>query len=717
MFRDLCARLEQSPVTTTYSIMQEFDLLDGHPWTKVTQSAVTNYYACLYGIAREERPKKVLEVGVAFGMSGSTLIKSCEPFELYVGIDLAIFGPQNGTQVNNLEFAKNKIHNWCKRNNIPTTRAMFFNANTQPVGQGDNDDLGQDVPRFQEIPELMSVLNNERFDIIFIDGKHTGLGLYNDLCAFWPYLKPGGLAICDDLHDAVTYKGVFSWAGDTETSFQRFIREHVNCISDFAIWDFPRVPPDEMNGLRPFGLVRKSAEADQPGHEVKTTNDSPIFFQDFLGFDWTNNRIKLPQEVKRVWLDVGANEAETTTPALQSEQDLAIIAFEPLPDKWEKLVNKHPRLIALPFAVSSIAGVAAFNRTANNVSSSLQSFSNEGLAEWKDTRGLEIVEQLLVGVCRLETVAARLPVERIEFAKIDAQGCDLDVVKSLGTLLPRVDVLKLEVAVTKSQLYEGGATREEMTTYLLSRGFKLASVENQTNDQEQNLTFVNTRSPSAQDTFERLIGLRQVKAPALEELTATSESEYKRLAAFNMEKIKANPHDPVAWTAFAILAYSQGDIHNFTTAFKQAQALDPYHPRLLQLEACIRERSGQVLQEAGQLADKGDLANATTLVETLYEDFPSSQEAAVAIGRYFLATKQADKFNSVPFLVRKRSVSESDLTCEQYVHDQELAYLRSNPDVAAAVNNRSFKSGWEHYVMCGHREGRPYFAQPNRIGR
>jgi len=37
----------------------------------------------------------------------------------------------------------------------------------------------------------------------------------------------------------------------------------------------------------------------------------------------------------------------------------------------------------------------------------------------------------------------------------------------------------------------------------------------------------------------------------------------------------------------------------------------------------------------------------------------------------------------------------------------ELAYLRSNPDVAEAVNNQSFLSGWSHYLTHGYYENRP----------
>lgn len=36
----------------------------------------------------------------------------------------------------------------------------------------------------------------------------------------------------------------------------------------------------------------------------------------------------------------------------------------------------------------------------------------------------------------------------------------------------------------------------------------------------------------------------------------------------------------------------------------------------------------------------------------------------------------------------------------------DIAYLKANLDVARAVEDEIFSSGWEHYSLCGMEEGR-----------
>ncbi|RPF42905.1 methyltransferase family protein [Thermodesulfitimonas autotrophica] len=254
---EVCKALELKLPVTSRELFAEFNLLSGHPWEETAGSEVTTYYPCLYGIAQTERPRRILEIGTAFGMSAATLLKASPEIELFVSLDLGIYADQLGFSTNNIDFAREKIHDWCRRKGIPVERVRFFRANTQPLGKGDNENMGADIPRWHQIPELVNLLKEHEFDLIFVDGKHTEDGLFNDLTTFWPFLKPGGLIVCDDLHDEATYQGIFPWAGDTLRSFERFLRDHEPEIEEFFIWDFPQVPPEGLLGRRPFGLIRK----------------------------------------------------------------------------------------------------------------------------------------------------------------------------------------------------------------------------------------------------------------------------------------------------------------------------------------------------------------------------------------------------------------------------------------------------------------------------
>lgn len=246
--------IEARPSTTSREVLAEFGLLDGHPWAATAASPLTTFYACLHDLGRAQRPRRVLEIGTGFGLSAAAFLRACGDPELFVTLDLGVYGGQSAFG-DNIEFARGRIHEWCRRRAIPTERARFFRANTQPAGLGDNLGEGVEIPHWTLVPEAAAAVRGGRFDLVFVDGRHTGDGLYNDLSGFWEFLRPGGLAICDDLHD--TERFVFPWAGDTVESFRRFLAERGGEIADHHVWEAPRVPPEGLSGLRPFGLLRK----------------------------------------------------------------------------------------------------------------------------------------------------------------------------------------------------------------------------------------------------------------------------------------------------------------------------------------------------------------------------------------------------------------------------------------------------------------------------
>ena len=256
LLSDILREIETQPGVTTRNIMAEFDLLNGHPWDTHASSDATTYYGCLHRLAASVHPRRIVEIGTAFGMSGATLIHACQPLEQYVTMDLDIFGDQLKFGRGNIDFAQSKLHAWAQRQGIDTKKIQFFKVNTQPAGT-DNTNQCVDAPHWSAVPELVALLEAEPFDVLFVDGKHIGDGLYNDIMTFWKFLRPGGLLICDDLHDPAIYKQVFEWAGATLASFTRALQDLAPEIADSAIWNYPRVNTPGPNGLRPFGVIRK----------------------------------------------------------------------------------------------------------------------------------------------------------------------------------------------------------------------------------------------------------------------------------------------------------------------------------------------------------------------------------------------------------------------------------------------------------------------------
>ncbi len=270
--RERCEHLEKNLPVTSPATFKEFGLLEGHPWAKAAQDPITNYYDCLSCLVKPEHARRILEVGTAFGMSAATLLKASPSVESFVSLDLGIYGQQLGDAENNIEFARRRLQVWCQSVGMPERRVQLYRANTQPPGKGDNQDAGSAVPQWYRLSQVLRRLEADLCDVIFVDGKHTDDGLFNDLNTFWPFLKPDGLMICDDLHDPVEYAGTFDWVGHTWQSFHRFLETHSAEIADHFIWNFPQVSPGGKLGLRPFGLLRKTStqypRLRSPGFEV-----------------------------------------------------------------------------------------------------------------------------------------------------------------------------------------------------------------------------------------------------------------------------------------------------------------------------------------------------------------------------------------------------------------------------------------------------------------
>lgn len=254
---DRCKEIESISQISNDELFRDFNLMSGNPWEEVISLDITTYYRCLFHFIQKEKPKKILEIGTAFGMSAATMIKASPDIELFITIDLGIFGEQYGFSQNNIDYARTRVHSWCCKQGIPLDRIRFYRANSQPQGVGDNDDIASDIIRWHQIPDLVRLLTQHEFDVIFVDGKHTDNGLLNDLDTVWPLIKEGGLIVCDDLHDEATYKDIFPWAGQTLASFNTFLNSHSSDIDDFSIWNFPHVIPADFTGLRPFGFIRK----------------------------------------------------------------------------------------------------------------------------------------------------------------------------------------------------------------------------------------------------------------------------------------------------------------------------------------------------------------------------------------------------------------------------------------------------------------------------
>lgn len=165
-----------------------------------------------------------------------------------------------------------------------------------------------------------------------------------------------------------------------------------------------------------------------------------------------------------------------------------VYTFEPKKDLFQSLVDKTKHLenyTVIPKAVSLKNGTTQFNICKLGGASSILPFrpDHELIQTWTEARtDVQFSgESYDVETTRLDTFIEenRLEDQIIDFIHIDAQGVDLDVLKSLGKYISNVQegVVETVIDVNKS-IYVGQEdnTLANVETFLSSKGFKITGV-------------------------------------------------------------------------------------------------------------------------------------------------------------------------------------------------------------------------------------------------
>jgi FkbM family methyltransferase len=190
----------------------------------------------------------------------------------------------------------------------------------------------------------------------------------------------------------------------------------------------------------------------------------------------------VPVTDRGTWLDVGAHLGETSFAKAEANPDLQVIAFEPNIALANQTFQRLPNFQVLPIAIGEQTGLATFHLNTFAAASSMLPMDESARKEWIGGEVLAQDSQITVPVMRLDAVMNWLGIKKIDFLKIDAQGGDFAVVKSLGERLKDVRKIKLEVTTKPQQLYVGAATKSEIVAFL--------SEQSQTHGQEENLLFI-----------------------------------------------------------------------------------------------------------------------------------------------------------------------------------------------------------------------------------
>ena len=171
-------------------------------------------------------------------------------------------------------------------------------------------------------------------------------------------------------------------------------------------------------------------------------------------------------------IDIGANIGDTTVPmAIAAEKDGLTLAFDPNPFVFDILrtnsnLNKEKtNIIAKQFAITKEDGYFFYN-------SSEASFANGGISETANNfHGKYVLQEKIQGI-NLEAFLNKDYKEwlsKISLIKVDVEGYDLEVLRSIGDLIDRFNpVVIAECFIMAAKQY-----KMDMFDFFSSKGYEI----------------------------------------------------------------------------------------------------------------------------------------------------------------------------------------------------------------------------------------------------
>jgi FkbM family methyltransferase len=177
--------------------------------------------------------------------------------------------------------------------------------------------------------------------------------------------------------------------------------------------------------------------------------------------------LEIPEGIKTIFINVGTHLDPVLPPA---DKSVMVLGFEPNLG----LLNAVPareRLHMIPAAVGNFNGLAAFHLSSNGgASSSIAKFQDR--VSYLDSKGIAYVP-----VVRLENILMAIdPKIKVTHIKIDAQGYDLEVIKSAGSQLHRFEDIFAEVVINDDLAYykDVDNSRRSWMAFMEQNGYELA---------------------------------------------------------------------------------------------------------------------------------------------------------------------------------------------------------------------------------------------------
>lgn len=180
--------------------------------------------------------------------------------------------------------------------------------------------------------------------------------------------------------------------------------------------------------------------------------------------------MRLMPQMKTV-LDIGAHRGQFSLVSQAMFPQAAIHAFEPQPQACERYRRAlGARATLYPFAIGPARGTASMHVPQYTGSASLLPLTHAQFALFPET-GATHVEQ--VQMRRLSDLLPAEGIKRPSLLKIDVQGYELTVLRSIADYLPHIDYLIVEASCV--ECYDGQPLIEDIRQYLRHVGLSITS--------------------------------------------------------------------------------------------------------------------------------------------------------------------------------------------------------------------------------------------------
>lgn len=205
------------------------------------------------------------------------------------------------------------------------------------------------------------------------------------------------------------------------------------------------------------------------------------------------------QHPDTIFIDIGASNGVKSLVWARKFPKAKIYAIEPhlsFFNQLDKQSKQYPNMTCFQLAISNKNGKRPFYVSKDPACSSLLPFVRENMKKWRCPPGRSQFQTSEIVEIETKTLKQFLQEQRlkvVDLIKIDAQGHDLEILKSLGNYIQYIKEITCEVQITNFELYKDQSKKQDLLDFMEKNGFSIFKTKRWSYGQEENIWFTNNK--------------------------------------------------------------------------------------------------------------------------------------------------------------------------------------------------------------------------------